>query len=116
RPAAAHLQRLRTTKRFKPSFKTAFHLMSPQARYALERRAWNEAAQIVPRQPAKLNWDRFTWPEAIARYARGLGAAHLGRINDAKRGSERLNELEAASAKMGEELFTRNIRMLRLEL
>ena len=90
--------------------------MSTQARYALERRAWNEAVQIVPRQPATLNWDRFTWPEAIARFARGLGAAHLGRINDAKRGSERLNELEAASAKMGEELFTRNIRMLRLEL
>ena len=114
--AAAQLQRLRSTKRIEPTFKLAFHLMSTQARYALERRAWNEAVQIVPRQPATLNWDRFTWPEAIARFARGLGAAHLGRINDAKRESERLNELEAASAKMGEELFTRNIRMLRLEL
>ena len=114
--AAAQLQRLRTTKRLEPSFKTAFHLMSTQARYALERRAWNEAAQIVPRQPANLNWDRFTWPEAIARFARGLGFAHLGRINDAKAESERLNELEAATAKTGEELFARNIRVLRLEL
>jgi tetratricopeptide (TPR) repeat protein len=114
--AAAQWQRLRTTQRLEPSFKTAFHLMSTQARYALERRAWNEAAQIVPRQPATLNWDRFTWPEAIARFARGLGFAHLGRINEAKAESERLNELEAATTKMGEELFTRNIRMLRLEL
>src|SRR5207244_59541 len=70
----------------------------------------------VPRQPATLNWDRFTWPEAIARFARGLGAAHLGKISDAKAESERLNELEAATTKMGEELFARNIRMLRLEL
>jgi len=114
--AAAQWQRLRTTPRLEPSFKTAFHLMSTQARYALERRAWNEAAQIVPRQPTDLNWDRFTWPEAIARFARGLGAAHLGRINDAKAESERLNELEAITAKTGEELFARNIRVLRLEL
>ncbi len=90
--------------------------MSTQARYSLERRAWSEAAQIVPRQPATLNWDRFPWAEAIARFARGLGSAHLGRINEAKAESERLNELEVVSTKMGEELFTRNIRMLRLEL
>lgn len=114
--AAAQLQRLRTKPRLEPSFKTAFHLMSTQARYALERRAWNEAVQIVPRQPTNLNWDRFTWPEAIARFARGLGAAHLGRINEAKAECERLNELEVATNKMGEELFSRNIHMLRLEL
>ena len=114
--AAAQLQRLRNTPRIEPTFKLAFHLMSTQARYALERRAWSEAAQIVPRQPATLNWDRFPWPEAIARFARGLGSAHLGRINEAKAESERLNELEVVSTKMGEELFTRNIRMLRLEL
>jgi tetratricopeptide (TPR) repeat protein len=114
--AAAQLQRLRTTPRLEPSFKTAFHLMSTQARYALERHAWTEATQIIPRWPANLNWDRFTWPEAMARFARGLGFAHLGRINEAKAERERLNELEAATTKMGEDLFTRNIRMLRLEL
>ena len=114
--AAAQLQRLRSTPRLEPTFKTAFHLKSTQARYALERRAWSEAVQITPRQAATLNWDRFPWAEAIARFARGLGAAHLGRINEAKAESERLNELEVVSTKMGEELFTRNIRMLRLEL
>jgi len=114
--AARQLQRLRTTPRLEPTFKTAFHLMSTQARYVLERRAWQEAAQIVPREPANLNWDRFTWPEAIVRFARGLGDAHLGRLNEAKTESDRLNELEAVTGKMGEELFARNIRMLRLEL
>src|SRR6266496_1289720 len=113
---AAQLQRLRSTPRLEPTFKTAFHLKSTQARYSLERRAWSEAVQITPRQAATLNWDRFPWAEAIARFARGLGAAHLGRINEAKAESERLNELEVVSTKMGEELFTRNIRMLRLEL
>lgn len=114
--AAAQVQRLRTTQRLEPSFKTAFHLMSTQARYALERKDWNAAVQIVPRQPANLNWDRFTWPEAIARFARGLGAAHLGKIGDAKTESEQLAALEAATQNIGENLFARNIRVLRLEL
>ena len=70
--------------RLEPTFKTAFHLASTQARYALERRAWDEAAAIVPREPATLDWDRFAWPEAIAWFARGLGAAHLGRLDEAR--------------------------------
>jgi tetratricopeptide (TPR) repeat protein len=114
--ASAQLKRLLATARFEPTFKTAFHLASTQARYALERRAWNEAARIVPREPAALDWDRFIWPEAIARFARGLGAAHLGKVNEAGADGERLEELEAASRKAGEDLFARNIRMLRLEL
>lgn len=114
--AAAQLKRLRATARLEPTFKTAFHLASTQARYALERRAWNEAALLVPREPATLDWDRFTWPEAIARFARGVGAAHLGKVNEARAVGERLEELEAATHKVGEDLFARNIRALRLEL
>ncbi len=114
--AAAQLKRLRTTPRLEPTFKTAFHLMSTQARYTLERRAWKEAAALVPRQPATLDWDRFTWPEAIVRFARGLGATHLGRLNEAKAERERLNQLESATSALHEDLFARNIRVLRLEL
>ena len=114
--AAAQLKRLHTTQRLEPSFKTAFHLMSTEARYTLERRAWKEAAALVPRQPATLDWDRFTWPEAIVRFARGLGAAHLGQLDQAKAEHRRLAELETATVQMHEDLFARNIRMLRLEL
>jgi hypothetical protein len=113
---AAQLKRLRGTARLEPTFKTTFHLASTQARYALERRAWNEAALLVPREPATLDWDRFTWPEAIAQFARGLGLAHLGKIEKARAAGERLEELEAATRKAREDLFARNIRVLRLEL
>jgi tetratricopeptide (TPR) repeat protein len=114
--AATQLKRLHATVNLEPTFKTAFHLMSTQARFALERRAWGEAAQIVPREPATLDWNRFTWPEAIAQFARGLGASHLGKLNDARVAAARLEELESATRKAGEDLFARNIRMLRLEL
>lgn len=114
--ATAQLKRLRATTQLEPTFKTAFHLASTQARYALERRNWNEAMLIVSRDPATLDWDRFTWPEAIARFARGLGAAHLGRVNETKAEGKRLEELESTTRKAGEELFARNIQILRLEL
>lgn len=114
--AAAQVKRLHATARLQPTFKTAFHLASTQARYALERRAWDEAAAIVPREPETLDWDRFTWPEAIAQFAHGLGATHLGRLDEAKAAATRLETLEAATRKAGEDLFARNIQVLRLEL
>jgi tetratricopeptide (TPR) repeat protein len=114
--AAAQLKRLHTTEKLEPSFKTAFHLASTRARSALERRAWGEAAAIVPREPATLDWDRFTWAEAVARFARGLGAAHLGNAAEARAAVQRLEELEGATRKAGEELFARNVQLLRLEL
>jgi tetratricopeptide (TPR) repeat protein len=114
--AAAALKRLRATEALQPSFKTAFHLASTESRYALERRDWDQAARLVPRQPPTLDWDRFTWPEAIVRFARGLGAAHRGRADEATAAAERLEALEAATKAAGEDLFARNIRMLRLEL
>ncbi|HEY8559817.1 MAG TPA: hypothetical protein VIL74_05395 [Pyrinomonadaceae bacterium] len=114
--AAAELKRLRGAVRLEPTFKTAFHLSSSQARFALERRDWEAAAALVPREPAALNWDRFTWAEAIVHFARGFGAARRGKINEAQGSIRRLEELEKATAEAKEDLFARNVRVLRLEL
>ena len=112
--AAAQLARLAQTARLEPTFKTAFHLASTRARYALERRAWNEAMSLAPREPADLPWDRFAWPEAITWFARGLGAARQRAGDEALRSIRRLEALEAGAAKAGEDLFARNIRVLLL--
>ncbi|MBM0106267.1 tetratricopeptide repeat protein [Steroidobacter sp. S1-65] len=114
--AAEQLSRLQSTQRMEPTFKTAFHLASTQARYALERRAWNEAMKIQPRTPAWLDWDRYMWAEAIAQFARGLGAARLGNKQEAARAIQRLAELEGVARRAGEDLFARSIKVLHLEL
>jgi tetratricopeptide (TPR) repeat protein len=114
--ATAAISRLKATPNLEPTFKTAFHLASTEARYALERRDWNAAAAIVPRMPASLAWDRFAWPEAIAQFARGLGAIHLGNVAGGRASSARLDTLQRAMRNAGENLFARNIRVLRLEL
>ena len=114
--AAAQVKRLHQTARLQPTFKTAFHLASTRARYALERRAWREAMSLAPREPATLDWDRFTWPEAVTWFARGLGAARDGRPRNARAAADRLGVLEATAESAGEGLFARNIRILRLEV
>jgi tetratricopeptide (TPR) repeat protein len=114
--AAAQLKRLQGTARLEPTFKTAFHLSSTRARYALERKAWAEAASLVPGEPQTVDWGHFPWPEAITWFARGLASVHLGQSGEAEKSLGRLQDLESASTKSGEVLFTRNIRVLRLGL
>ena len=114
--AALQLKRLQGTAKLEPTFKTAFHLASTRARYALERKAWTEAASIVPREPGTVEWDRFPWPEAISWFAHGLGSVHTANSVEARRSQERLMELESVAEKSNEVLFTRHIRVLRLEL
>lgn len=114
--ALLQVQRLQGTQRLQPSFKTAFHLASTQARYALERKDWQQAAALVPGEPKVVDWSQFAWPEAIMQFAHGLGSARLGKLDAAKAAADRLQTLEAAMEKSGEEVFARNIQVLRLEL
>ncbi|HEU5162978.1 MAG TPA: hypothetical protein VFV54_07530, partial [Thermoanaerobaculia bacterium] len=112
--AAAQLKRLHETPRLEPTFKTAFHLASTSARYALERRAWKEAAALPVREPAALDWDRYPWAEGVTWFARGLGAAHTGNAQEAQAARERLAALERKAREAGEELFARNLGVMRL--
>ena len=114
--AREQLKRLQSTSHLEPTFKTAFHLASTAARFALERRAWQEAAALRVREPATLDWDRFTWPEAVTWFARGLGALRLGRIAEAMQARDHLAELQNRTTAAGEALFARNIQILSVEL
>lgn len=114
--AAAQWRRLRSTADLQPTLKTAFHLASIPARYALERRAWQEALALEPRQPPSLEWDRFAWPEAITWFARGMGGARTGDLQPAHAAAARLDTLGARMVAAGETLFARQIRILALAL
>jgi len=112
--ALAQIKRLDGTPRLQPTFKTAFHIASTRARYTLERHAWSEAAALTPREPASLDWDRFPWAEGVTWFARGLGAARLGRVADARTAANRLDTLAAHARSSGEDLFARTIDILTL--
>lgn len=63
-----------------PNFKVAYAFTAIPARYALERRQWAEAAKLpLPAgQMEAFPWQRFRWAEAHIRFARAIGAAHIG--------------------------------------
>jgi hypothetical protein len=69
-----------------PGSAGVFALAAIPARYALERRAWSEAAALRPKTSA------FPYTEALTHFARALGAAHVG---DAAKAQTSIDSLEA---------------------
>jgi hypothetical protein len=60
-------------------FQAAYAWTAIPARFALERRQWNEAASLTL-HPANFPWDRFRFAAANIHFARALGAAHNGDV------------------------------------
>jgi tetratricopeptide (TPR) repeat protein len=60
------------------NFKVAYTYAAAPARYALERRAWEEASQLRLLRP-DFDWSSFGWARSIHHFARGIGAARSGR-------------------------------------
>jgi tetratricopeptide (TPR) repeat protein len=101
---------------FQRSFISAFHLAAMPARYAVERRQWEEAAAIEPRSPDYLPWDDALWAEGMSWLARGLGALHTGDLEGAQEAEERLSALRDDAKAAGEDAFAAYIEIDRLIL
>jgi tetratricopeptide (TPR) repeat protein len=61
--------------KYQDSFASAYGIAAAQARYFLEQRQWDKAAELKPRMHNTFPWDKYPWFEAITYFARGLGAA-----------------------------------------
>ena len=90
RKAKGVLDELNAIRRVEPeNFKVAYAFTAIPARYALERRRWDEAAALTLR-PSDFPWDRFRWAEANIIYARAMGAARSGDTTSARHEVEKL--------------------------
>lgn len=94
--AAADVEELMSKEPYQPDLATAYALGAGPARYALERRAWKEAADLPVREPASLAWEKFPAAESITWFSKGIGAARSGDAAAARKAIERLDELHAA--------------------
>ncbi len=77
------------------------------ARFALERRAWAEAARLEPR-PGK-----FPYAEAVTWYARALGAAHTGDTGAVRPALEALAQIRDRLAAAGESYWAEQVEIER---
>ncbi len=74
------------------NFAAAYALAAIPARFALERKDWQQAAELTL-SPADMGWEKFPQAESILVFARGLGAARGGNIDVARASVARLRAL-----------------------
>ena len=80
-------------------------LAAVPARYALERQAWKEAAELEP------HGGPFPQAEAITYFARAFGSARSGDVLAAEQGIARLKELRAALEKASQPYWAEQVEV-----
>lgn len=75
------------------AFAAGFAMVAVPARYALERHQWREAA-ILPDPPAFFPWDKIPYAGANTEFARAIGAARSGDVENARRALAKLAEIQ----------------------
>jgi tetratricopeptide (TPR) repeat protein len=76
-------------------FQAAFAWSAIPARYAMERRSWDEAAALTLR-PTAFPWERFPFAEANIHFARAVGEARSGKTAAARPEIEKLASIQKA--------------------
>ena len=90
----------------------AYALAVLPARYALERRRWDEAMGLqLP--PQALAWDRFPQAEAVTVFARALGAARSGKVAAAQQDGVRLKALHDVLVATGQSYWAEQVAIQR---
>jgi tetratricopeptide (TPR) repeat protein len=82
-----------------------FALAAIPARYALERQDWKQAVQLALRDTAFPHTDAMTW------FARGLGAARLGRVPAANESATALQQIRERLAKASENYWAQQVEI-----
>jgi tetratricopeptide (TPR) repeat protein len=67
-----------------------YGVAAPQARFYLEQQRWEEAARLEPRRPDVIEWADVPAADALFHYARGLGAARTGDLEQAAAERDRI--------------------------
>jgi hypothetical protein len=90
------------------SFVGFYGVAAMPARYALERRAWKEAAALEPRE------SKWAFTTAITHFARGLGFARSGDPSSAKKEADKLAALRDALKEQKNTYWANQVEVQRL--
>lgn len=104
-------QRVAAVERTVPEidFVVAYALGAVPARYALERKQWEEASALTLRESPI--WAKFPFARANVEFARALGFARLGKTKEANESHARLETLAADVKDPRFEYFAKQTRM-----
>jgi tetratricopeptide (TPR) repeat protein len=99
------LRRVEAIEQVQPLFASAYGIAAARARYHLERSEWAEAAELEPRFPDALDWERFPAAEALVHYARGIGAARIGELEQAEAERDHIEALVGSMREQGDDYW-----------
>lgn len=88
-------------------FSAAYALAAIPARYALERNAWADAANLSI--PAVPHWSSFPFMEALIEYCHALGRAHTDDLDGARKAVDRMRQLRDATSDPKFDYFKRHL-------
>jgi hypothetical protein len=91
-----------------PGSAGVFAIAAIPARYALERRAWAEAAALEPKTSG------FPWAEAMTYLARALGASHTGDLAKTRSSIDSLAAIRDRLAAKGEAYWSEQVAIQHL--
>ena len=91
-----------------PGSAGVFALAAIPARWALERKAWKEAAALEPKASA------FPYTEAMTYFARALGASHVGELSKAKIAIDSLASIQQRLKATGEPYWAEQVAIQHL--
>ena len=92
-----------------PGSAGVFALAAIPARWALERRAWREAAALEPKASA------FPYTEAMTYFARALGASHTGDLAKSRISIDSLASIQQRLSAKGEAYWAEQVAIQNLE-
>jgi tetratricopeptide (TPR) repeat protein len=90
-------------------FAGLYALATMRAREVVERRQWAEAAQLP--DPAGFPGGRYAWAEASTHFARALGAARSGRLDQARRDVATLGALRQTLLEQQETYWAQQVEI-----
>ncbi|HKX29100.1 MAG TPA: hypothetical protein VJ302_15505 [Blastocatellia bacterium] len=96
------------------SFAAAYALAAVPARFWLEKRHWEAAAELTVR-PQTFPWKRYPYAEAITHFARAMGAARSGRPAAAEGDLENLTAIQAKLAEAKDPYWAGQVEIQRRE-
>jgi len=103
--AKAVLDELMSVQDYQHHFAAAYGIAAAHARYLLERREWQAAADINPNDLDYFPWENFPQYAAITWWAKGMGAARTGDLESARSAVEKLGQLHDQTREMGEDYW-----------
>ena len=109
--AKAVVEQVRRVRKTQPEvdFAASYAMGAVPARYALERRQWADAAALV--DPPLPTWMKLPLGAGHLAFARALGAARAGRVEEARRAMAQLEQVAAVLTEPRQQYFGKQAAM-----